>query len=175
MVMCQFITFCDSASSLLRAFPLFVQLLSPFEGNVGYINTGDSLRRRLWDFSNVHHVRTTAGLLITAEMRNGNFSGFVIYDLSVKTMVVAFCFILKHLFIINEVLTRTPIVPLHLNSGAWKMPITLKVSLATRFPQTVRPKLISRYFIFPERWSTQQMKIMPFFLLNTATKNIFLI
>ena len=44
VVMCQFITFCDSASCLLRAFPLFVQLLGSIEGNVGYVNTGDGLK-----------------------------------------------------------------------------------------------------------------------------------
>lgn len=63
VVMCQFITFCDSAGCLLQAFPLFVQLLSSIEGNVGYINTGDSLRRSLRHSSNAHHVLTTVGLL----------------------------------------------------------------------------------------------------------------
>lgn len=60
VVMCQFITFCDSASCLLRAFPLFVQLLSSIEGNAGYINNGDSLRKSLWEISNAHHVLTTS-------------------------------------------------------------------------------------------------------------------
>lgn len=69
MVMCQFITFCDSASCLLRAFPLFVQLLSSIEGNVGYINTGEGLRRRIWDHSNAGHVLTTVGLLTVKELQ----------------------------------------------------------------------------------------------------------
>lgn len=49
VVMCQFITFCDSVSSLLPAFPLLVQLLSSIEGNVGYTNRRVSMRRRLQD------------------------------------------------------------------------------------------------------------------------------
>lgn len=70
-VMCQFITFCDSASCLLRAFPLFVQLLSSIEGNVGYINTGVGLRRSLWDCCNARHILTTVGLLLTVEELQG--------------------------------------------------------------------------------------------------------
>lgn len=63
VVMCQFITFCDSASRSLRAFPQFVQLLSSIEGNVGYINTGDSLGRSLCDFSIAQRALTTVSQL----------------------------------------------------------------------------------------------------------------
>lgn len=63
MVMCQFITFRDSASRLLRAFPQFVQLLSSIEGNVGYINTGDSLGRSLCDFSIAQRALTAVSQL----------------------------------------------------------------------------------------------------------------
>lgn len=63
VVMCQFITFCDSVSCLLLAFPLFVQLLSSIGGKVGYINTGEGLRRRLCDCSYVRRVLTVALLL----------------------------------------------------------------------------------------------------------------
>lgn len=44
VVMCQFITVCDSARRALQALPLFVQLASSMEGNVGYTNTRDGLR-----------------------------------------------------------------------------------------------------------------------------------
>lgn len=71
MVMCQLITFCDSASCLLRAFPQFVQSLSSIEGNAGYINTGAGRRRRLWEHSNARHVLITAGLLLTVEELQG--------------------------------------------------------------------------------------------------------
>lgn len=69
VVMCQFITFCDSASCLLQAVPLFVQLASSIEGNVGYINTCDDLTRSLWDCSNARHVLKTALLLTVEELQ----------------------------------------------------------------------------------------------------------
>jgi len=47
VVTCHFITSSDSASCLLQAFPQFVQLLNSIYGNVGCINTGDSLRKSL--------------------------------------------------------------------------------------------------------------------------------
>lgn len=40
VVMCQFITFCDSARCLHRALPLFVYSLGSIEANVSRRNTG---------------------------------------------------------------------------------------------------------------------------------------
>ena len=59
---------------------------------MGYINTGDSLRRRLWEYSNAHqhHVLTNVGLLPAVdklknqeneEMRNEYLAGGLL-DLS---------------------------------------------------------------------------------------------
>lgn len=105
-VMCHFITFCDSAPCLLRALPPFVQLLSSIEGNEGYINTGDGLRRRLLDYFEARYVLTTLDLPVTVEesqgwenegMRHGNLAVSFLNLSTFRSIIL-----LKHLFMITE-------------------------------------------------------------------------
>lgn len=84
VVMCQFITFCDSVSSLLPAFPLLVQLLSSIEGNVGYTNRRVSVRRRLQDTlcSNISRLKNCRGKKREARWEFGSKASWFINSLT---------------------------------------------------------------------------------------------
>lgn len=139
--MCQFITFCDSVSCLLRAFPLFVQLVGSIEGNVGYINSGSGLTRRRTPRSN--NRRSPARSRGAAERRNGNLAARSRDLLAPWQDGACFSFhffVIKHLFMITDTL---PYLSLCSN-------VAENVSMFWNLLKHKEPKLISGPFIFPK-------------------------